>query len=237
MTFLRRTILVFTKFADGLVLGGDLCTSSSRLTVMTGACMNRTVDRNCRYYSVLSGASIVTRDPLSHPTPSRLWKTKACHLENIMLLQLRYKKRRASRKKISDAEDDVDSDEESDSEAEDNFFIEDQSFNSNFKDVTSHVKSVRADAVISNGLNIARNKVEDYFLSSKLLLNGKRLFKKSQQINVGDYVDLVSEVDENGNKKVKRVRLLSISGDKTMKDKISIRIRAWKTNTVLKNNT
>ncbi|XP_064627746.1 uncharacterized protein LOC135487647 [Lineus longissimus] len=124
-------------------------------------------------------------------------------------------------------EEEEEGDEDSDTEADDEYLQEDNKFSPKFKDVTTHIKSLRVDAVVGAGLNISRSKVEDQFLGSKLRLNGEKLLKKGVKMESGDIADLVvSHVD--GNMDVKRVRLVSVDDGKTRKDRIKVKIRAWR---------
>uniref|UniRef100_A0A8D8C0N2 Uncharacterized protein C6orf203 n=1 Tax=Culex pipiens TaxID=7175 RepID=A0A8D8C0N2_CULPI len=61
----------------------------------------------------------------------------------------------------------------------------------NAKLVKTSVGSLRADLIVKAGLGIARNKVETLFYESKIRVNGKKLLKKSAQLDVGDEVDVV----------------------------------------------
>uniref|UniRef100_A0A1Q3FY42 Mitochondrial transcription rescue factor 1 C-terminal domain-containing protein n=1 Tax=Culex tarsalis TaxID=7177 RepID=A0A1Q3FY42_CULTA len=61
----------------------------------------------------------------------------------------------------------------------------------NAKVVKTSVGSLRADLIVKAGLGIARNKVETLFYESKIRVNGKKLLKKSAQLDVGDEVDVV----------------------------------------------
>ncbi|XP_067629434.1 mitochondrial transcription rescue factor 1 isoform X1 [Eurosta solidaginis] len=59
------------------------------------------------------------------------------------------------------------------------------------KVVKANVHSLRADLLIKAGLGMARNKVETIFYESKVRVNGKKLNKKSVQLNVGDEIDVI----------------------------------------------
>lgn len=105
-------------------------------------------------------------------------------------------------------------------------FPEDALLTSNYKEMITHVKSTRLDAVASAGLGLARNKVEELFLDSQLRLNGERLQKKSEQLDEGDYVDYVFTSDD-GSTKLKRVRVIKIehSGGP---EKQKVYLRVWR---------
>ncbi|XP_004523061.1 uncharacterized protein C6orf203 homolog [Ceratitis capitata] len=59
------------------------------------------------------------------------------------------------------------------------------------KVLKTSVNSLRADLLLKAGLGMARNKVETIFYESKVRVNGKKLNKKSVQLNVGDEIDVV----------------------------------------------
>ncbi|XP_055618330.1 mitochondrial transcription rescue factor 1 [Toxorhynchites rutilus septentrionalis] len=60
--------------------------------------------------------------------------------------------------------------------------------------VKTSVASMRADLILRSGLGVARNKIETYFYESKIRVNGRKLLKKSIQLNVGDEVDIVKGI-------------------------------------------
>ncbi|XP_064594662.1 uncharacterized protein LOC135461472 [Liolophura sinensis] len=97
----------------------------------------------------------------------------------------------------------------------------------NFTQVKVHMKALRADAVASAGLNMARNKVDDLFYKSKLLLNGEKLLKKSFKMDVGEFVDVVTGTKDNETM-VKRVQIVKIMKEKTKTDKLIVILRVWK---------
>ncbi|CAE1284968.1 unnamed protein product [Acanthosepion pharaonis] len=96
----------------------------------------------------------------------------------------------------------------------------------NYKQLTVHMKSPRADALLSTGLNLSRVKIDSMFYAGKLLHNDKPLTKKSKNVNEGDNVDLIMEDSEIV--KVKRVKVLKISSEKTQTDKICVILRVWR---------
>ncbi|XP_017478173.1 PREDICTED: uncharacterized protein C6orf203 homolog isoform X1 [Rhagoletis zephyria] len=79
-------------------------------------------------------------------------------------------------------------DDESDSDDESGVEFKDER---DSKVLKTSVNSLRADLVIKAGLGMARNKVEAIFYESKVRVNGKKLNKKSVQLNVGDEIDVV----------------------------------------------
>ncbi|KAK1170373.1 hypothetical protein AOXY_G7196 [Acipenser oxyrinchus oxyrinchus] len=55
---------------------------------------------------------------------------------------------------------------------------DDPSVPQDYKDLEKAVQSFRYDLMMKAGLDMVRNKVEDYFYSNKLRLNGQKLIKK-----------------------------------------------------------
>ncbi|KAL5010290.1 hypothetical protein ScPMuIL_012595 [Solemya velum] len=116
-----------------------------------------------------------------------------------------------------------------DSDVEDHTFDDDEyDAPSNYKQIQITVKSLRADSVVSTGLNISRNRSDEAFYGSKLFVNGVKLLKKSKQVGEGDYIDLVTEVKEDI-MKVKRVKVVSVDEEKTQKDRKKVIVKVWKT--------
>ncbi|XP_059145868.1 mitochondrial transcription rescue factor 1-like [Physella acuta] len=133
--------------------------------------------------------------------------------------QVRHKS--GSGKKTSD---DADSDDDDDDDA---LTADDFEAPTNFKVTKIVVNTLRADGIVSHALNIARNRLEEIFLSSGLLLNGTKLTKKGEKMDEGDYVDVIVEKAED-ELKVKRVKVLKVYPEKTGSDKFSLKVRIWK---------
>lgn len=226
--------------------GPSVCLLQSRTPSHVGLC-RRTVDGR-QAFSTLS----VTPRRLSDPTTYDVTGGSGAHKERTLLnacdgtlslslvctsttnMTVRKKstnsKGKSRTQAVRDEEDDDDeSDDESDTESDNIFFEEDSDFPTNFRDIKVYMKSLRLDGVVSSGLNIARNKVDEYFLGSKLRMNGMKVLKKSKQMNVGDHVDLVAS-SEDGKLKVKRVRVVKVESQKSNKDKLSVHLRVWRNN-------
>ncbi|XP_070189185.1 uncharacterized protein [Littorina saxatilis] len=119
-----------------------------------------------------------------------------------------------------------DEDEESD---EEELTDDDYEAPLNFKKMKIHLKSLRADSVVSSALDISRNRVDEIFFGSRLRLNGEKLLKKSKQMSEGDYVDVVVERSAEEDKLlVKRVKVISVSSERTNKDKLVVIVKVWK---------
>ncbi|XP_049531703.1 mitochondrial transcription rescue factor 1 [Anopheles darlingi] len=74
------------------------------------------------------------------------------------------------------------------------------------------VNSLRADVLLKAGLGIARNKVEALFYESKIRVNGKKLLKKSSQLEQEDEIDVIRGPSPNNPDYliVCRVEILSV---------------------------
>ncbi|XP_012222563.1 mitochondrial transcription rescue factor 1 [Linepithema humile] len=125
---------------------------------------------------------------------------KHCNLYNLYII-----KRFKSRKKTADSKKsrDEDSDEEDDAvEAP-----------IGSKALTVNLTSLRFDALCKAGFGITRNKIEEAFYASKFRINGKKVFKKSVEVEVGDEIDLVLHRKEDNPDflVVNRILILSMS--------------------------
>lgn len=108
--------------------------------------------------------------------------------------------------------------------------IDTSSYHPGFKVVQKSFPSLRYDSVISTGLNLSRNKIEDYFYSSKLKLNGEKVTKKSAKVRVGDRLDLIGEVDETtGKRGMRRVFVENIFEPKSETKRARAILVVWKT--------
>ncbi|KAG8449890.1 hypothetical protein GDO86_016532 [Hymenochirus boettgeri] len=106
---------------------------------------------------------------------------------------------------------------------------EDPNVRKDYKDLEKAVQSFRYDVILTAGLDISRNKVEDAFYKSSLRLNGEKLWKKSRAVKVGDTLDLILEQDkESETTTVMRVVLKNVAEDKTSTEKYKVLLRRWK---------
>uniref|UniRef100_A0A182KFY4 Mitochondrial transcription rescue factor 1 C-terminal domain-containing protein n=1 Tax=Anopheles christyi TaxID=43041 RepID=A0A182KFY4_9DIPT len=97
--------------------------------------------------------------------------------------------RKTSKQQSASNELDVDDGEEDTDAKEDEY--EELLGDKHNRTVRVTVNSMRADLLLKAGLGIARNKVEALFYDSKIRVNGKRLLKKSAQLEVEDEIDVV----------------------------------------------
>ncbi|XP_039492905.1 mitochondrial transcription rescue factor 1 [Drosophila santomea] len=121
-------------------------------------------------------------------------------------------------KKSSRASDDLDSDDEDDEDFKDE---------RDSKVVKTKVNSLRADLLLKAGLGMARNKVELNFYESKIRVNGKKLPKKSAQLEVGDDIDVIRGFSQSNPSHlvVARVSILSAS---EREEGLSVLLRRYK---------
>lgn len=121
-------------------------------------------------------------------------------------------------KKSSRASDDLDSDDEDDEDFKDE---------RDSKVVKTKVNSLRADLLLKAGLGMARNKVELNFYESKIRVNGKKLPKKSAQLEVGDEIDVIRGFSQSNPSHlvVARVSILSVS---EREEGLSVHLRRYK---------
>ncbi|XP_029900460.1 mitochondrial transcription rescue factor 1 [Myripristis murdjan] len=145
--------------------------------------------------------------------------------------QLRFKssrKKGAAKATQEEEEEDEDERDPEDSDYEDEV-DEDPNLPKDYKDFEKFVQSFRYDVVMKAGLDMARNKIEDAFYSSKLRLNGQRLTKKSKTVKVGDTLDLVlSENQETNTVTLMRVILRKVLGESNDAEKYKVALRRWK---------
>ncbi|EDV93178.1 mitochondrial transcription rescue factor 1 [Drosophila grimshawi] len=121
-------------------------------------------------------------------------------------------------KKSSRATEDFDSDDEADAEFKDE---------RDSKVVKTKVNSLRADLLLKSGLGMARNKVELNFYESKIRVNGKKLLKKSVQLEVGDEIDVIRGFSQTNPSHlvIARVVILSAEG---REEGLSVHLRRYK---------
>ncbi|XP_017100014.2 mitochondrial transcription rescue factor 1 [Drosophila bipectinata] len=121
-------------------------------------------------------------------------------------------------KKSSRAAEDLDSDDDEDEDFKDE---------RDSKVVKTKVNSLRADLLLKAGLGMARNKVELNFYESKIRVNGKKLQKKSAQLDVGDEIDVIRGFSQSNPSHlvVARVAILSAS---EREEGLSVHLRRYK---------
>ncbi|XP_072750822.1 uncharacterized protein [Anoplolepis gracilipes] len=117
-------------------------------------------------------------------------------------------KRFKSNRKKTDTKKSIE-DEDSDVEQEEN----EEEAPVGSKILTINVSSLRLDTVSKVGFKLSRNKIEEAFYASKFRVNGKKVFKKSMEVEVGNEIDIVSHrnLDNPAFLIVNRIVILSMS--------------------------
>ncbi|XP_047467728.1 mitochondrial transcription rescue factor 1 [Mugil cephalus] len=149
--------------------------------------------------------------------------------------QLRFKsnKKKSSSRAAQEEEEEEEQEKEKDEDEKDpedsDYEDVDPNYPKDYKDMEKYVQSLRYDAVLKAGVDIARNKIEDAFYSGNLRLNGQRLIKKSKTVKVGDTLDMVlSEDPEKNTVTLARVILRRVFGETSRTDKYKVALRRWK---------
>lgn len=148
-------------------------------------------------------------------------------------------KKSKSKKAVSREVTDSDSDDNSDDDDDDDNFSdsEEEAVNDakkDWKDLKMNVPSLRIDAVLSAGLGVSRKKIEEAFLNAKLRHNGKKVLKKSKQVQEGDLLDVLKSEQtasrEGGDQviPVMRVEIKKIKQEKTASERTPVKLRRWK---------
>ena len=86
-----------------------------------------------------------------------------------------------------------------------------------FKMISSTVKSLRLDSVISSGHNISRSKAVDYIKAERVKLNHNYCNQSSKELNEGDLISI---------KGLGRIRLIAVNGQ-SKKDRYRIEIKKY----------
>ncbi|XP_018118831.1 mitochondrial transcription rescue factor 1 [Xenopus laevis] len=150
-------------------------------------------------------------------------------------------KSKKSHKKSSKGLSEEDQEEEEESNPEDVSDYEDEPEDSNarkdYKDLEKAVQSFRFDVILTTGLDISRNKIEEAFYNSLLRLNGEKLWKKSRAVKVGDTLDLIVEEDKQNETTVMRIIFKNVLEEKTSTEKYKVVLRRWKNLKIPKQDT
>ncbi|GAB1607064.1 uncharacterized protein C6orf203-like [Argonauta hians] len=203
---------------------------TSVLTDTTGQGQGDRVGRN-----VSSSLSDIPRVVCHVPARAESRTDHLLTANSTLFLQRRYKKTYPKRRRKQTADsshDDDDDDSDGDEEEEEKEYEEDYSLPLNYKQVKVQAKSTRVDQMLSSGLNISRNQIDQYFYSGRLRLNDEKLLKKSKVMNEGDFADVVTANNPDGGDgdiRVKRIKLLEVLDSRTSTDKQIIILRVWRT--------
>lgn len=100
-----------------------------------------------------------------------------------------------------------------------------------YKDVTTHVSSMRLDNVLKSALGIPKSDIEAAFYASNIRLNGRKVLKKSIDVDVGDEIDIIKGVSPTSDKflEVMRTVILAIKlSNNPEASKIQVKLRRFK---------
>lgn len=95
--------------------------------------------------------------------------------------------------------------------------------------LTLDVGSLRLDAIGKMGFSITRQKMEELFYKGDVYVNGVRATKKSQDIYVGDEIDIVMQTNTEDRNKVdvKRIQVVEMPDKATEQGRMKLTIDRW----------
>ncbi|KAM4694120.1 mitochondrial transcription rescue factor 1 isoform 1-T2 [Discoglossus pictus] len=199
--------------------------SHFRLCSSTNVIKHHTNWTQCRLLSHCLDHHTVPVHGFPHTRRSGLLRLQA---GNISVYPYRLKSKKTQNKSSKGSSEEEEEDAAVVSDYEDGL-QEDTNVPKDYKDLEKAVQSFRYDVILTAGLDISRNKVEDAFYNSFLRLNGEKLWKKSRAVKVGDTLDLIIAQDkESETTTVMRVILKSVSEEKTQTEKYKVLLRRWK---------
>ncbi|XP_075058966.1 mitochondrial transcription rescue factor 1 [Mixophyes fleayi] len=187
---------------------------------------------HCRRISnSIEGHSLPPTTGLFHTKSNGLLTTST---GNIFIYSIRHKSKKSQkRNRTGSSQEEEEDDDDEGVDPEDSDYeeepVEDPSIPKDYKDLEKAVQSFRFDVILTAGLDMSRNKVEEEFYKGKLRLNGEKLWKKSRSVKAGDVLDLiVEESKENETTTVMRIVLKDVLKEKTTTDKFKVLLRRWK---------
>jgi len=147
-----------------------------------------------------------SRDPLQSNSLLRNDHAKSLSVQNHYNMYVA--KRFKSRKKAADIKKDKD-EASDDEEEEDNYEVEAPVGS---KVAKVRVSSLRLDTVSKAGFGLSRSKVEEAFYATKFRVNGKKVLKKSKEVDIGDEIDMIlhQSVDNPKLLVINRIVILSM---------------------------
>ncbi|XP_069830902.1 mitochondrial transcription rescue factor 1 [Dendropsophus ebraccatus] len=233
MTGIRLSIRAF----NNLLFYSSFCQRSSSLTC--SSVLGITWWTPCRHIS----NCLDYRQPVTglHHTHSSGFLTTSTVKPFLFSVRHKGKKnQKTSNTHSSQEDDDDDDDDEEELDPEDISDYEDESVENHnmpkdYKDLEKSVQSFRFDVVLTAGLDMSRNKIEEAFYDGKLRLNGEKLWKKSRAVKAGDILDLIVEENrDTGTVTVMRTMLKDVLKDRTSTAKFKVLLRRWKKLTIPK---
>lgn len=152
---------------------------------------------------------------------SRIGQPDVRRPTDVSFLQLTRSKSKSAKKNKKEKEEESDSEEVEEEDVVDK----------HTKIMNLKVGSTRLDLILKGGLGTARNKIETLFYESKIRLNGRKVYKKSHQVEVGDEIDVIKglSVSNPDFLQIARVEVLDIA---KKGEELAVKIRRCKSLTV-----
>lgn len=169
-------------------------------------------------FTTLARQPITGGFKLTHPSP----------IIQINLEQKRFKKRRASKQDEEDQEEDDEDDELS---SENPLLVDDilHQANDGSERLTINISSLRLDTFCKTAFSVTRAKVEESFYKGDIYINGELPRKKSEDISVGDEIDLVKSINPDDSERVniKRAIILQMPDKASEHGRMKLDIQRW----------
>lgn len=108
--------------------------------------------------------------------------------KSLLVLSSRFKSKKKKTERSADTENETDEDKLSE------IWVK-MTTDKGSKLLAVHISSLRIDAVLRSGLGIARNKIEALFYENKIKINEQSVEKKAVQVQEGDEIDIVKEIN------------------------------------------
>lgn len=147
--------------------------------------------------------------------------------QNNLILK-RFKKRASSKKDEDNEEEEDDDDDVVD---ENPMLVDDilENDQEGCESVTLDVGSLRLDAFAKSSFNMSRAKIEELFYKGDIYVNGEKVGKKSQELSIGDEIDIYKQVNAEDNTMVdvRRVHILELPDKTSQKGTMKVKINRW----------
>lgn len=208
------------RLANENALRPQYCSSPIERSIYTIACGTERLSLGNR-----ASGLCINREPTASLNGSVL----VSH-QSINLVSKRSKKTRG--RDYKKEADDKDDEEDDDDGEEENPLLMDE-FSDNPADggqkIVIDVGSFRLDAVGKVGFVVTRQKMEELFYKGDLYINGERASKKSQDLHVGDEIDLVKNINAEDRNKVdiKRIQIVEVPDKASEHGRMKITIYRW----------
>lgn len=141
-------------------------------------------------------------------------------------IQKRFKKRGKKSK-----QEEEESESEDDDPSQENPLLMDDNHDENSLDsrtIVIDVNSLRLDIVIKSAMSVTRARVEEAFYNGDILVNGERPDKKSDNISLGDEIDLIKNInpDDHTMVDVKRVQIVGLPDKASNTGRFKVKVKS-----------